>query len=283
MIIAQNNAIAQFPMEPNNWLIGHISMIQSTTEKRMRVWTLLHKYPRYMAFRLTFLMPVLAINHPDIIRQVIRSNVAKKFINESIVRPVIGDALPISTGEKWRNHRKILDRAFHSAMIRSYIKTTNSCVDILIGIMKKDINAMNCPDVFSDVLDRYIADVVFNCLLSRNENIQLNKDTPNTVRNIMKFLTKELSVRIQSKYLLVEPIYALTQNGKKYKSQIKTLHEYVEKMIAQRKYKDSHNEDRRSTGDLLDIMLNTVKSDGKLMNDEEIKDEVECILILNRV
>ena len=153
-IIARDKAIGQFPMEPNNWLIGHVSLIPSTSEKRMNLWKLLPKYPRYMAFRITCLMPVLMINHPDVIGKVIRSSVAKRFINESVVRPLIGDSLPISTGEKWRQHRKVLDGGFHSRMVKHYIDATNTCVDILIGIMKKDINEMNVTDLFSDTLNR---------------------------------------------------------------------------------------------------------------------------------
>ena len=87
----------------------------------------------------------------------------------------------------------------------------------------------------------------------------------------MKFLTNQLSDRIQRKYLLLEPIYAMTSNGKKAKEQIKLLHEYAEKMISERAHNGSNSE---NVTDLIDIMLNTTKSDGKLMNDEEIKDEV---------
>src|SRR5579862_9783127 len=63
------------------------------------------------------LYPVIVVNHPDLVHDVLVAN-AEKYHKRSnakrVFAPIIGNGLVISEGDFWKHQRRLMQPAFHS-------------------------------------------------------------------------------------------------------------------------------------------------------------------------
>lgn len=85
---------------------------------------------------------VLFLYHPDDLRKIMKDNQSNYIKNAEYdhMKPLLGEGLITSQGEKWKTQRKIMGREFHSARIEEYypdiiqkIKTSMMEIDKLKG------------------------------------------------------------------------------------------------------------------------------------------------------
>ncbi|XP_049864912.1 cytochrome P450 4g15 [Pectinophora gossypiella] len=65
-------------------------------------------------------------------------------------KPWLGDGLLISTGQKWRSHRKLIAPTFHLNVLKSFIDLFNANSRAVVDKLKKESGAFDCHDYMSE-------------------------------------------------------------------------------------------------------------------------------------
>lgn len=66
-------------------------------------------------------------------------------------KPWLGNGLLISTGEKWRTHRKLIAPAFHMNVLKSFMPTFNDNAKYVIKRLSKEVGKeFDCHDYMSE-------------------------------------------------------------------------------------------------------------------------------------
>ncbi|XP_059618541.1 cytochrome P450 4g1-like [Phlebotomus argentipes] len=82
---------------------------------------------------------VVVLMHPDDIEIILNSNVHLQKSDEyRFFKPWLGDGLLISSGEKWRSHRKIIAPAFHQNVLKTFVNVFNSNSRAVVDRMTKE-------------------------------------------------------------------------------------------------------------------------------------------------
>lgn len=68
----------------------------------------------------------------------------------SFFKPWLGNGLLISTGQKWRSHRKLIAPTFHLNVLKSFIELFNENSRHTVEKMKKEIGNFDCHDYMSE-------------------------------------------------------------------------------------------------------------------------------------
>lgn len=70
---------------------------------------------------------VVFLTNPNDVEIILNSNVHLQKSDEyRYFKPWLGDGLLISSGDKWRNHRKIIAPAFHQNVLKTFVNIFNS-------------------------------------------------------------------------------------------------------------------------------------------------------------
>ena len=114
--LSANKVLQQFPAEPSHWFLGHLTRHPGPNhEGLMKNVEWVAKYPRCYILHIGPLRPCLQLNHPDVIKEVMRNNQPKQTFGGgyTLFRPLMGDSIFLSTGAKWkRNHKTDRTRVF---------------------------------------------------------------------------------------------------------------------------------------------------------------------------
>ncbi|CAH0721599.1 unnamed protein product, partial [Brenthis ino] len=65
-------------------------------------------------------------------------------------KPWLGDGLLISTGQKWRSHRKLIAPTFHLNVLKSFIDLFNANSRAVVDKLKKEAGEFDCHDYMSE-------------------------------------------------------------------------------------------------------------------------------------
>ncbi len=69
---------------------------------------------------------IVFLTHPDDVEVILNSNThLDKSVDYNFFKPWLGDGLLISSGEKWRSHRKLIAPAFHQNVLKTFVDTFN--------------------------------------------------------------------------------------------------------------------------------------------------------------
>ncbi|CAK1551896.1 unnamed protein product [Leptosia nina] len=65
-------------------------------------------------------------------------------------KPWLGDGLLISTGQKWRSHRKLIAPTFHLNVLKSFIDLFNANSRAVVDKLKRETGTFDCHDYMSE-------------------------------------------------------------------------------------------------------------------------------------
>ncbi|KAM3968140.1 cytochrome P450 4g15 [Aphomia sociella] len=65
-------------------------------------------------------------------------------------KPWLGNGLLISTGQKWRSHRKLIAPTFHLNVLKSFIDLFNANSRAVVDRLKKETGSFDCHDYMSE-------------------------------------------------------------------------------------------------------------------------------------
>jgi cytochrome P450 len=195
----------------------------------------------------------------------------------------LGTGLLTSQGRKWHSRRKLLTPTFHFKILEDFIYVFNEQGSILTRIMEGRAERKEIFDIFPYIA-RCTLDIICETAMGEKLNAQKNSDSE-YVKAVYSF-GEILLRRIVDPWLRSELIWKLMY-GRKEKKFLKTLHDFSEGVIRQRR-KDRLSaipqRDNQSTAfsgrrrlAFLDLLLE-VSEDGQQLTDVDVREETDTFM-----
>ncbi|KAF6206434.1 hypothetical protein GE061_017667 [Apolygus lucorum] len=224
--------------------------------------------------------PGFFVADPEIAEVILTS---KKNISKGpdydVIRSWLRDGLIHSSGEKWRNRRKMLTPSFHfkilddnyECMNRNWKKVVQHFLGAdgkpfePLGILGRGALAIICETAMGIELD---------------ENDATCKEYINTVKSTLEYAIK----RAMNPLLKMDFLYNLTTAGHTFKNNVDILHNFTEKVIkekrtaflAEKASSGAYYSEVESKKVFMDILIGM--SEKENLSDEDIQEEVDAFM-----
>lgn len=108
----------------------------------------MNKYGKYVQIWVGPNRPYLWISDVKFMEYILSSvRHVEKSQDYSFLHNWLGDGLLVSKGDKWRRRRKIITPAFHFKVLEQFIEVFNTCGDILLEKLTKEVDK-DSVDIF---------------------------------------------------------------------------------------------------------------------------------------
>ncbi|XP_067206750.1 cytochrome P450 4C1-like [Linepithema humile] len=288
--------IDQIPGPPAFLLIGNTLMwccssLEDCLKKIEKYIKIYYPICKAWSFNLAF----VAASHPDDVKTILNiptEHVRKGFIY-SFICPWLGTGLFTSEATKWRKRRKMLTPAFHFDILKRF-------VDVLIEESNDLTQRLNDNEgLIVDDLISFISHHTLNAICETAMGTSLKDMDKNQVkeyRQAIHEISKIISTRIIKPWLYPDVTFALSSLGRKQAKNLKILHGFTEKVIAERKQYHKNTDGRylkqfennslsldeeiigvrRKRLAMLDLLI--AISDNNKMSDLDIREEVDTFM-----
>ena len=224
--------------------------------------------------------PFIFLYKAEAIQPLLSSSIhIDKSLEYKYLQPWLGSGLVTSTGEKWHFRRKLLTPTFHSGLLEVYLKTAIREAEVLISCLRKEIGKPAFDIV--PYAKRATLDVICDSSMGCNVNAQTN--FKNEYVQAINTLASISQRRFLNVWMSFDPIFKLTSWGQKYNHALRVTHEFVNRIIAERKaewkakkYRNCGEQSNKHQA-LLDLLLE-LSQDGKVLTDDDIRDEVNTFM-----
>ncbi|KAH1027891.1 cytochrome P450 4g15 [Dendroctonus ponderosae] len=145
-------------------------------------------------------------------------------------KPWLGDGLLISTGQKWRTHRKLIAPTFHLNVLKSFIDLFNKNSRETVEKMKKEVGKeFDCHDYMSEATVEMLLETAMG--VSKKTQDQSCYDYAMAVMKLCDIL----HLRHTKIWLRPDILFNLTNAAKYQKKLIKIIHSLTRKVIQKKK------------------------------------------------
>nr|QZP43572.1 cytochrome P450 monooxygenase CYP4G252 [Ephestia elutella] len=231
-------------------------------------------------------------------------------------KPWLGNGLLISTGQKWRSHRKLIAPTFHLNVLKSFIDLFNANSRAVVDKMKKEAGVFDCHDYMSECTVEILLETAMG--VSKSTQDQSGFEYAMAVMKMCDIL----HLRHTKIWLRPEMIFNFTKYAKSQTKLLDIIHGLTKKVIKRKKeefqagkkpsilnettevnsseptakttsveglsfgqssgLKDDLDVDDNDVGEkkrlaFLDLLLESSQS-GVVISDEEIKEQVDTIM-----
>nr|XP_012230588.1 PREDICTED: cytochrome P450 4C1-like [Linepithema humile] len=269
------------------WCTGSLEEQLKTLEKYVNIY-----YP--IAKIWSIHIAIVMAGHPDDVETILsnpKEHIGKGFIY-TMMQPWLGTGLLISDGTKWHERRKMLTPAFHFNILKQF-------VNILIeeGNHMSQCLKDNKELIVNDLLS-FISHHTLNTICETAMGISMKDmgEFQQQYREAVHETNQIIVARLARPWLYPDVIFALSSLGRRQAKNLKILHGFTEKIIAERKqfhkstdgqylkqfHNDSVNDDediigaRRKRLALLDLLI--AASYNNKMSDLDIREEVDTFM-----
>ena len=237
-------------------------------------------------------LPHVLISSPEMIEPVISSNdVLKKGIPYKFMMEVLGQGLLTSSGDKWRQHRKLLTPAFHFRVLEQFLPIINKCGKILTDKLE-DMAKQNdgvVTDFHEPVLNCAL-DVICETAMGISVNAQLEPES-DYVKAVKRF-SQIFMERSWSPIGFIQYLYFQTSAGREWMKLLSTVKEFTGSVIKLRKeqvaqkvraesegqgHEDPDDPDKRREP-FMDILIRENMINPAEFTDQDVQDEVETFM-----
>ncbi|XP_558699.6 cytochrome P450 4g15 [Anopheles gambiae] len=180
-------------------------------------------------------------------------------------KPWLGNGLLISTGHKWRQHRKLIAPTFHLNVLKSFIDLFNENSRLVVKKMQNENGKVfDCHDYMSECTVEILLETAMG--VSKKTQDQSGYDYAMAVMKMCDIL----HLRHRKMWLYPDLFFNLTQYAKKQVKLLNTIHSLTKKVIRNKKAAF----DTGTRGSLATTSINTVnieksKSDSTKTNTVE--------------
>ncbi|XP_066257508.1 cytochrome P450 4g15-like isoform X1 [Euwallacea similis] len=145
-------------------------------------------------------------------------------------QPWLGDGLLISTGQKWRAHRKLIAPTFHLNVLKSFIDLFNKNSKETVEKLRKEVGKeIDCHDYMSEATVEILLETAMG--VSKKTQDQSGFDYAMAVMKLCDIL----HIRQTKIWLYPDFIFNLTKISKYQKSLINVIHSLTRKVIQSKK------------------------------------------------
>lgn len=163
-------------------------------------------------------------------------------------KPWLGNGLLISTGHKWRQHRKLIAPTFHLNVLKSFIDLFNENSRLVVDKMHKENGkAFDCHDYMSECTVEILLETAMG--VSKKTQDQSGYDYAMAVMKMCDIL----HLRHRKMWLYPDLFFNLTQYAKKQVKLLDTIHSLTKKVIRNKKAAF----DKGTRGSLATTSINT--------------------------
>ncbi|KAJ9601167.1 hypothetical protein L9F63_000687 [Diploptera punctata] len=259
----------------------------------MKVW-ILHKF-------------VVFIADPRDIELILGNSVHLNKAEEyRFFKPWLGDGLLISSGQKWKSHRKLIAPTFHLNVLKSFVDLFNTNSRAVCDKMAKENGrTFDCHDYMSECT----VEILLETAMGVSKKTQ-DKSGYEYAMAVMK-MCNILHLRQSKFWLRPEWLFNMTKYGKEQVDLLGIIHGLTKKVVKKKKEEfnagnkryiessitpeekvvttpvkglrdDLDEQDENDIGQkkrlaFLDLMIESAQN-GVVLTDEEIKEEVDTIM-----
>uniref|UniRef100_A0A669BYS1 Cytochrome P450 family 4 subfamily F member 8 n=1 Tax=Oreochromis niloticus TaxID=8128 RepID=A0A669BYS1_ORENI len=206
-------------------------------------------------------------------------------LGKSLFFGVSGHSLLISNGEVWSRKRRLLTPAFHFDILKSYIAVFNSSSKIMHDKWCRLVAEGKTNLEMFDHVSLMTLDSLLKCAFSYDSNCQ---ESPSEYVSAIVELSDLATRRRENILHHWDWIYWKTQQGKRFKQALNTVHRFTRDVVQKRRTFLSQQRETetqldvaltaRRRKDFVDIILLTKDEDGKGLTDEEIQAEANTFM-----
>ncbi|XP_041461262.1 leukotriene-B4 omega-hydroxylase 3-like [Lytechinus variegatus] len=240
-------------------------------------------YPRLHVFWAGW-KPVVGLNHPDSIRKILTDSVGTvKSSLYGLFEEWLGRSMPLTDGYLWKRHRKLITGTFHFNALKNNIPKINQVAETLVSVIAQRCEEGKPLEVYKS-MSSFSSDVILQCAFSYKSDCQkVESQFVQSSHSLTDIIAKRYRCKTETRspVLPFEFIFRRSSLYKPWRKGINVLHEYIEKIISERR------EEHKTRGsnleyfkgmDLLDTVMLSKDSEGGL-TDEEIRDEANTFLL----
>lgn len=180
------------------------------------------------------------LTDPRDIELILGSNVhIDKSPEYRFFKPWLGNGLLISTGDKWRAHRKLIAPTFHLNVLKSFLDLFNAnSRDVVAKLREEAAKEFDCHDYMSECT----VEILLETAMGVSKKTQ-DKSGFDYAMAVMK-MCNILHLRQTKVWLRPEILFQLTKYGKDQVSLLDTIHSLTKKVL--KKKKEEHLKNKNS-------------------------------------
>jgi cytochrome P450 len=216
---------------------------------------------RFQVFKTNFMV----FNQPEYIEQILvtqRHNFVKGKVFDQL-RRVYGNGILFSDGEKWQQHRRLVQPAFHQSRIDSYLKMmTEQTFTLLKGWQTGQV-----VDLYREMIN-----LTFEIVIRTLFENQLGIETSTLLLKAMRTRFEEFEKRNTT--LFKVPLRFSTKANLRYKKAINDMEELIYRLIAEVREQQTTGSLNHEVGcSVISMLIEAEDEKGAKLSDQQIHDE----------
>ncbi|XP_028932600.1 cytochrome P450 4V2 isoform X2 [Ornithorhynchus anatinus] len=229
-------------------------------------------------------VPMVILYHAESVEVILSSSkqISKSYVYR-FLEPWLGLGLLTSTGGKWRSRRKMLTPTFHFSILEEFVGVMNEHAQTLVEKFEKHVDR-DAFDCFMDIT-LCALDIICETAMGRNIQVQTNGDSE-YVRTIYR-MSDLIQRRILMPWLWLDPCYLLFQEGREHRQKLRVLHEFTDRVIAERSKELEWSRQMALKGPgsscarrraFLDLLLETADDARNGLSLRDVREEVDTFM-----
>ncbi|KAL6440485.1 hypothetical protein ACFW04_003185 [Cataglyphis niger] len=267
----------QLPNPPSVPIIGHALISYGLSPESLLRVALKHLEQYGSVISIYFgTRVIIALSDPKDIEIILGSSVhLDKSVEYRYFQPWLGDGLLITSGDKWRRHRKAIAPTFHMSILKTFVPLFyENSMDLVRRLRDEVGKEFDCHDYLSAVTVDILTETAMGVRKEKRE-----KTGYDYAMAVMK-MSDILHRRHYDFSLRSDLIFKLTKFAKQQVELLNIIHTLTDGVIKEKSQDIKENlkrqkEKRRLA--FLEMMLDLKKNGGQ-MTDEEIREEVNTIM-----
>ncbi|XP_054460197.1 cytochrome P450 4V2 [Anoplopoma fimbria] len=227
-------------------------------------------------------VPFVVLYHAENVETILTNAVhMEKAYAYNFLHPWLGTGLLTSTGNKWRQRRKMLTPTFHFSILTDFLEVMNEQAAILVEKLEKKAGKGEF-DCFSHIT-LCALDIICETAMGKNIYAQSHSDSE-YVKSVYK-MSDIVSRRQRTPWFWPDFVYNYFGEGREHDKTLKVLHSFTYKVIQERAESISNTdsdsdskEGKKKRQAFLDMLLKTTYEDGKRMSHQDIQEEVDTFM-----
>nr|AGN52793.1 cytochrome P450 [Laodelphax striatellus] len=191
-----------------------------------------------------------------------------------------GTGLLTSTGKKWHERRKMITPAFHFGILEDFVEIFGEKTKLLVNLLGKQEFEREF-DIYP-MITNCALDIICESAMGTTVNAQEKKDSE-YVKAVYE-VSELILYRALRPWLYADTIWKLSSHGRAYYRNLKTLHDFTNKVIMEHREATSKSSTQPETDDgvgkkraFLDLLLDATES-GHELSRADIREEVDTFM-----